>query len=268
MSVLLCDITDGVALVTLNRPERHNALSPELICRMADLFGGLRDDDAVRVVVLTGAGDKSFCSGGDLAKTLPLLTGARVPEDHWDRRLVADRDLLFRSAFKGWDFPKPIIAAINGHCLAGGFEMMLGTDIRVASDVALFGLPEAKHALIPFAGALARLPRQLPQAVAMELLLTGDTMTADRLAGLGLVNHVVPAPEVVPRAMSIARRLAGNGPVALVEIKRTVMAVTGRPFDEGFALETAAMDRVMDTEDAREGPRAFVEKRSPVFVGR
>ncbi|MBV7410385.1 enoyl-CoA hydratase/isomerase family protein [Maritimibacter sp. DP1N21-5] len=268
MSVLLCDLAEGVATVTLNRPERYNALSPELICRMADLFEELRANDDVRVMILTGAGEKSFCSGGDLGRTLPLLTGDREPEDDWDRRLVADREVLFRSSFKGWDFPKPIIAAINGHCLAGGFELMLGTDIRVAADHALFGLPEARHALIPFAGALARLPRQLPQAVAMELLLTGDMVPAERLAALGLVNHVVPGAEVLTRARAIAERIAANGPRALAEIKSVATAIHGRSFEEGFALETQAMDRVMATEDAREGPRAFVERRRARYSGR
>lgn len=267
MSVLGIERQGAVAIVTLNRPARHNALSPELICRLADLLEDLRADDAVRVVVLTGAGERSFCSGGDLELTLPLLSGARAPQDDWDRRVLADRDVLFRASFKGWDFPKPVIAAINGHCLAGGFELMLGTDIRIAADHARFGLPEARHALIPFAGALARLARQMPQAVAAEMLMTGDQVAAERMAALGLINRVLPGAEVLPEALRMAERIAANGPVAVTEIKRVTQAAFGRTLDEGFALETEAMDRVMATNDAREGPRAFLERRPPVYRG-
>ena len=208
MSILTCEIENGVAVATLNRPERHNALSPELICRLADLFDALAKDDAVRVVVLTGAGDKTFCSGGDLELSLPLLSGARAPETEWDDRIIAARSLVFRASLKGETFPKPVIAAINGHCLAGGFELMLGTDIRIAPDHAVFGLPEAKHALIPFAGALARITRQLPQPLAMEMLLTGDTVPVAKMAAFGLVNRVVPVADVLPTALEIARRIA------------------------------------------------------------
>lgn len=268
MNVLTCEIENGVAVATLNRPERHNALSPELICRLADLFDALAKNDAVRVVVLTGAGDKTFCSGGDLELSLPLLSGARAPETEWDDRIVADRSLVFRASLKGETFPKPVIAAINGHCLAGGFELMLGTDIRIAADHAVFGLPEAKHALIPFAGALARITRQLPQPLAMEMLLTGDTVPVAKMAAFGLVNRVVPVADVLPAALEIARRIAANGPVAVEAIKQVVTEAIGRPLAEGYALETRAMDRVMGTEDAREGPRAFMERRKPVYQGR
>lgn len=145
---------------------------------------------------------------------------------------------------------------------------MLGTDIRIAGDHALFGLPEAKHALIPFAGALARLTRQMPQALAMEMLMTGDTMPAARMAELGLVNRVLPVAEVLPAAMEMAGKIAANGPRAVEAIKEVTMAAMGRPMDEGFEIETRAMDRIMATEDAREGPRAFMERRKPVYRGR
>jgi enoyl-CoA hydratase len=262
---LLFDRQGQIAIITLNRPKHHNALSPELICRLADTLDEFEADPDLRVAIITGAGDKSFCSGGDLEQTLPLLTGARTPETKWDRRLSKSRDILFRSTFKGVRSSKPIIAAINGHCLAGGFEFMLSTDIRIASDRARFGLPEAQHALIPFAGALARLPRQLPLAVAMEMLLTGDQVNAQKLYDLGLLNRVVPAQEVIGEALKIADRIAANGPIAISEIKKVTHEAAGCTFEEGFALETEAMDRVMATADAREGPRAFMEQRAPIF---
>lgn len=262
---LIIDRHGSIAVFTLNRPDRHNALSPELICRLADAFDMFEADPSLRVAIITGAGDQSFCVGGDLELTLPLLSGARPPENEWDRRLAANREVLFRSTFKGVQGTKPIIAAVNGHCLAGGFELMLAADIRIASEQAMFGLPEAKHALIPFAGALVRLPRQLPYAIAMELLLTGDQMQADRLFALGLINRVVPSDQLLQTAMSIAKRIAANGSVAISEIKRVTHEVAGRTYDEGFALETEAMDRVLATQDAQEGPLAFMERRKPEY---
>ncbi|TNF17589.1 MAG: crotonase/enoyl-CoA hydratase family protein [Rhodobacteraceae bacterium] len=264
---LLYEIRDAIALITLNRPERHNALTPEMICRLAEAFDRFEADPALRVAVVTGAGQKSFCSGGDLERTLPLLSGARAPEDAWDQRLVDSHDALFRSNFKGPPARKPLIAALNGHCLAGGFELMLATDIRVASESARFGLPEVQHALIPFAGALVRLPQQLPQALAMEMLLTGDPVTAERMAALGLINHVVEADAVLDKALAIADRIARNGPLAIAEIKRVTDFARGRPQVEGFAAETEAMARVMASQDAREGPAAFMQKRPPRYRG-
>ena len=265
---LLYEIRGAVALITLNRPERHNAMSPEVVCRLADAFAAIEADDAVRAAVLTGAGQGSFCSGGDLELTLPLLSGARAPETEWDHRLANDRDVLFRSSLKTAAGTKPVIAAINGHCLAGGFELMLGTDIRIAADHARFGLPEAKHALIPFAGALARLTRQVPHALAMELLLTGDMIDAPRAAAMGLVNRVLPVDKVLPAALAIAERIAANGPLAIAAIKQVTHDATGRSLEDGFRIETEAMDRVMASEDAREGPRAFMERRPPQYRGR
>lgn len=264
---LLSETREGVLLLTLNRPHARNAISPEMACRLSDAFTAFAEDSALRVCILTGSGDRAFCSGGDLALTLPLITGARKPETRWDHRVLEDPEVMNRSALRNFQLNKPIIAAINGACLAGGMETVLATDIRIAASHATFGLPEAKRALIPFAGSLVRLPRQVPYCVAMEMLLVGDSLDADSARLAGLVNYVLPLEEVLPRAWDIARKIAANGPVAISEIKKTVLASSGRTLEEGYALEDQAKQRVMVTRDAREGPRAFMEKRRPVYEG-
>lgn len=258
----------AVAIVTLNRPAARNAMSPQMMCRMADVFDELAADSQVRSIVLTGSGDRAFCSGGDLNLTLPLLTGARAPSSEWDRRLMQDATILDRSSLRTERFDKPVIAAVNGACLAGGFEILLATDIRIAAEHATFGLPEVRHGLIPFAGALVRLPRQIPYCTAMQLMLTGEPIDAPTALRLGLVNTVLPAAEVLPHAVAMARRIADNGAVAVQRLKRTVQAASGVTLTEGFALEDESRQAVMATVDAREGPLAFIEKRAPRFIGR
>lgn len=267
-SVLLREKRDAVVLFTLNRPAARNAITPEMACRMADAFADAVADDAIRAVILTGAGGKAFCSGGDLGRMLPLMTGARQPEDDWDRRVLGDPAVMARSSLRGYAFDKPVIAAINGACLAGGMETVLATDIRIAAEHATFGLPEVKRALIPFAGSLVRLPRQVAYCHAMELLLTGDSIGAADALRMGLVNRVVPASEVLPQAWDVARRIAANGPVAVRQVKRTVRDSSGLTLAEGYRLEDESNRLVMATSDAREGPRAFMEKRPPVYAAK
>ncbi|OCX64452.1 enoyl-CoA hydratase [Thioclava sp. SK-1] len=264
---LLYEKTDGVAVLTFNRPQARNAISPEVACRLADAFSDVAQDAAVRVVILTGHGDKAFCSGGDLALTLPLMTGARQPQTPWDHRLLDDPSMMDRSALRGFELNKPIIAAINGPCMAGGMETVLATDIRIAAEHATFALPEVRRGLIPFAGSLVRLPRQIPQCLAMEMLLTGEPISAAQALSAGMINHIVPAPQLLDRAWELARRIAANGPVAVQEVKRTVLAASGVTLEEGYRMEDAAKARVMASDDAREGPRAFMEKRAAVFRG-
>jgi len=265
---LLIDRDGAVAVLTLNRPAARNALSPELACRLADAIDGIAGDDSIRAVILTGAGTQAFCSGGDLALSLPLLSGARQPEDDWDRRFLADDGVNARIALRGFALHKPVIAAVNGPCMAGGMEMLLGTDIRIAVPQAKFALPEAARGVIPFAGALVRLPRQIPYALAMELLLTGGAMDAETALNAGLIGRIVPPGALMDTAMQIAQRVAANAPVAVQQIKRTVIAASGVTLDEGYVLEDAAKAVVMATDDAREGPRAFMEKRAPRYQGR
>lgn len=264
---LIYEKTDGVALISFNRPGARNAISPEVACRLADALVDFAADPDLRVAILTGAGDKAFCSGGDLALTLPLMTGARAPETEWDHRLLSQPEVMARSAMRDFELNKPIIAAINGHCMAGGMETVLATDIRIAADHATFALPEVRRGLIPFAGALARLPRQIPYALAMEILLTGQPLSAAAARDAGLINRVVAGGKVMETAWDMARQIAANGPLAVQEVKRTVLAASGRTLQEGYALEDQAKARVMASEDAREGPLAFMEKRPANFKG-
>ena len=268
MSPPLVYSKDGpVALVTLNRPASRNALTPEMICRFADAVIDFAQDDALRVMVLTAEGEHAFCAGGDLARTIPLMTGARQPEDEWDHRLLNEPVVWSASSLRDFPLHKPVIAAINGACFAAGFEIMLGTDIRIVAEHAQFCLPEVKRGLVPFAGSMVRLPRQIPYALAMQILLTGDPITAADALSYGLINEVRAAADVLPRAMQLAYRIAENGPVAVQRLKQTVAESSGRPLDVGFELENQTKDIVMATDDAKEGPRAFMEKRPARYLG-
>ncbi|GAA4219227.1 enoyl-CoA hydratase [Sagittula marina] len=259
---------DGAtAILTFNRPERRNAMCPETVCRFADALDEIASDDAIRVAILTGAGDKAFCSGGDLALTLPLLSGDRAPQTEFDHRFLDDPRINDRIAARGTAMNKPIIAAVNGPCMAGGMEVLLSTDIRLAVPSAVFALPEAARGVIPFAGALARLPRQIPYTAAMEIMLANVPMDADTALRHGLINRIVAPEDLMTSARELADRIASHAPVSVQQIKATVQAAMGRPLEDGFALEDAAKVRVMATEDAREGPRAFMEKRAPQYKG-
>ena len=219
MPDLLYEKRDGIALITFNRPERRNAFSPETIVRLAEAWIDYRDDDALRVAILTGAGDKAFCAGGDLGTLLPLFTGARKPETDWDHRLMSDLGQTMSTALlRPFELYKPIVAAINGYALAGGSELLQATDIRIASTTASFGLTETQRGLVPGAGSMVRLPRQVPYCKAMEILMTGDAISAEEALRIGFVNEVVAPERVLPRAYEFAERLARNGPLAVAAV--------------------------------------------------
>jgi enoyl-CoA hydratase len=269
MTAVEYELNDGVAVITLNRPEARNAMSPEVLCRLYDAWQEVKNDDAVRVAVLTGAGDKAFCAGADLGRLIPLMSKSREPEDEWDRRDLANEDDLGNKAsLRIHDIDKPIIAACNGHAIAGGMELVQGTDIRIAAEGALFGVQEVKWALFPAGGSTVRLPAQLPYAFAMELLLTGQLVDAQRAHELGFVNHVVPFDQVMPKALEIASVIAANGPLAVRAIKNAARALIGVPEEEAMRMESRLAAPVFASQDAVEGPRAFLEKRSPNYQGR
>jgi enoyl-CoA hydratase len=266
MTLLMCEVRDSVGFMTFNRPDKHNAMNAEMIVRMADTWAEWAVRDDVRVVIVTGAGPKAFCAGGDLGSAIPLITGARVVSSDWDRRFANDPQIQDSAMLRNF-FPKPVIAAVNGICVAGGMEFLQGTDIRFAADTATFGLPEVRHGLIPAAGSLARLARQIPFCRAMELLLTGEGIDAATALSLGLVNRVLPAEQLLAAAGDTARAIIRNAPLAVKKIKEVVINTSGRPLPEAFAMENDAFALIAETQDAKEGPLAFVEKRAPRFRG-
>ena len=267
MPDLLFEKRGGIAYLTFNRPERRNAISPQMMLQLADAWLEFRDDPALRVAILTGAGSEAFCVGGDLALLMPLFTGARKPADEWDERLLANLNRVPIALLKPFELYKPIIAAVNGYALAGGCEILQATDLRIASRTASFGLSEAQRGLVPGGGSMVRLARQVPHCKAMEILLTGDRMPAAEAHRIGLVNEVVEPERVLPHAEEIAARLAKNGPLALRKIKEAVLRTSGEPLARAYEIENECSAVVMASKDAREGPRAFMEKREPVFTG-
>lgn len=268
MTVLDVQTDANVAVVTLNRPEARNALNPELIVALAAAWDQLAADDDVRAIVVTGADGSTFCSGFDLGTTIPLMTGSRQPQDEHEQAVVDDGGLMGRATLRDLDPGKPTIAAVNGHAIAGGMELMLGCDLRVVATGVKLGLSEVALGLVPAMGGTARLGRHLPRAIAMELLLTARPMASDDLASTGLINRLVPADEVLDAAKELAAAIASNAPLAARAARAVIRASDDLSEAEALALEAERSAELARTEDAREGPLAFLEKRPPRFVGR
>ncbi|MGH7865776.1 MAG: enoyl-CoA hydratase/isomerase family protein [Candidatus Binataceae bacterium] len=268
MPAVLFEKREDIAYLTFNRPEVHNSYNPETLVRLAEAWQEIERDDAIRVTIISGAGKVAFSAGADLGRLIPLFTRARQPEDEWDTKLLANRRLGDIALLRGYDIDKPVIAAINGFCIAGGMELIQACDLRIASQSASFGLQEVKWAIIPAAGSLARLQRQIPYCKAMEILLTGNRIDAQEAYRIGLVNYVVAPEDVMPKAIELAHAIAANGPLAVRKIKEAVRRCSGRPLEEAYKIENECARFVMLTEDAKEGPRAFMEKRKPVYQGR
>ncbi|BAL87164.1 putative enoyl-CoA hydratase/isomerase [Actinoplanes missouriensis 431] len=247
-----------ILIVTMNRPQVRNALSAEMMAVMRDAWDRIDGDPAIRVAILTGAGG-AFCAGADLR----AMTSAH-PGDSFDGADLSRIDALL----KGRRLTKPLIAAVEGPAVAGGTEILQATDIRVAAQSARFGVSEARWGLFPLGGSAVRLPRQLPYTIAVELLLTGRHITAAEALAAGLIGHVVPDGTALDTALEIAGTIAANGPLAVQAILRTVRETEGLPESEAFAIESKIGMQVFTSDDAREGPRAFIEKRPPEFHGR
>jgi enoyl-CoA hydratase len=254
--------------VTLSRPKASNAISPEVAVRLADTWREIHDDGGLRAAIVTGAGDRAFCAGADLARLIPLLARQRQPEDDWDRAILAEPGIAKRAMLVSYDVGKPVIAAVNGAATGGGLELLLGTDLRVAVPEARLALPEVKRALFPGGGGPVRLPRQIPAARALEMLLTGDPIEAPEALALGLLNRVVPRARLLDAAFELAERIAANGPLAVQAVRRAVRECATGPELEAIARANEIARDVHRSEDAVEGPRAFLEKRAPVYRGR
>ena len=267
MSALLFEKRGQAAWLTLNRPEHNNLLNGELFVALADAWEEVRTDDDIRVAVVTATGTRDFCCGGDLTDVIPLWTGAREPQDELERRLLADPLIVDRVMLKAEPLYKPVIAAINGRALGGGSELLQATDLRIAADTATFALPEPQSGIVPGAGSMVRLARQLPYAHAMKILLGGEPIDAHQAQAMGLVSEVVPQSELLARAEEVAMRVCAQAPLSLQAIKRTVLETHTRDWPDAFRFEMEQAAAVMMSRDAREGPRAFREKREPEFRG-
>jgi enoyl-CoA hydratase len=254
-----------ILVVTLNRPEKRNAVNCEVMCRLYDAWVALDGDEALRVAILTGRGN-TFCAGMDLAEIGKLRSG--VADNEWIERVRKEPHVIYGAWLKTYRPSKPVILAAEGYARAGGTEILQGTDIRVAGESALFGVTEVQRGLFPMAGSTVRLRRQIPYAVAAEMLLTGEDLSARRAYELGLVNHVVPDGQALAKAHDIATRIAENGPLAVKAILSTLRETDTLPEPDAFEIEQRYGMQVMTSKDAAEGPRAFLEKRPPRFQGR
>jgi enoyl-CoA hydratase/carnithine racemase len=256
--------TDRLVTITINRPEAMNAIDPETHQALIDAWTRFRDDDTAWVAIRTGAGDRAFSAGADLKKLIPAVF-ATEPQRGRGRH---HNDLGLGGITRGLEIWKPMIAAINGHCLAGGLEQALACDLRIASANATFGLTEVRWAIMPGAGGTQRLPRIVPLGKALEMILLGQQITADEAYRIGLVNTVVPLPELMTTARAWAEALCERGPLAVRAAKEAVVRGLSLPLPDGLRLEAFLSGTLRGTEDAVEGPRAFAEKRKPEFKAR
>jgi enoyl-CoA hydratase len=250
-----------VVVITLNRPEAKNALSPAMLVGMADAWQAIDDDDDVRCAILTGAGG-TFCAGMDLK-----AFGDPTANPYQDR-YKDDPDLHWKALLRHYHLRKPLICAIEGYAVAGGTELLQATDIRVAGESATMGIFEARRGLFPLGGSTVRLPRQIPYSIAMDLLLTARPVSAEEALRIGLIGYVVPDGTALDKALEIAELICANAPLAVEAIKASVRAADGRSEDEGLRFELEIGQPIFATEDAKEGSRAFAEKRPAEFKRR
>ncbi|MFF7154397.1 crotonase/enoyl-CoA hydratase family protein [Streptomyces sp. NPDC008139] len=252
----------GATLVlTLNRPRARNAFSLPMLVGLYDGWVEADEDDAIRSIVLTGAGG-AFCAGMDLKA---LSEGADETATRARARLKDDPDLHWKAMLRHHRPRKPVIAAVEGPCVAGGTEILQGTDIRIAGQSAVFGLFEVRRGLFPIGGSTVRLTRQIARTHALEMLLTGRPYSADEARDIGLIGHVVPDGTALDRALETAELINANGPLAVEAVKASVYDTAELPETEGLKLELERGWPLFATADAKEGPRAFAEKRQPVF---
>ena len=255
------EIDGQTAIVTMNRPEAKNALSLPMLVGMVDAWNEIDANDDIRCAILTGAGG-TFCAGMDLKS----MSGPGNEEV--SARMAADPDLHWKALLRHYQLRKPLIAAVEGYAVAGGTEILQATDIRVAGESATLGVFEVRRGLFPLGGSTVRLRRQIPYTVAMELLLTGRPVSAPEAKEIGLIGHVVPDGSALDKAKEIAEMICANAPLAVEAVKRSVIETEGMSEVDGLARELEIGWPVFGTEDAKEGPRAFAEKRPANFQRR
>jgi enoyl-CoA hydratase len=249
---------DGLAVITLNRPDKLNALNAQTVRRLDSVLRDARDDDAIRAIIITGSGDKAFVAGADIGElsTMGPIDGIQVSRDGQDTFRMLER------------MPKPVIAAVNGFALGGGLELALACHIRVASSRAKFGLPEVRLGIIPGYGGTIRLPRLVGRGRALELMLTGDMIGADEAYRIGLVNRVEEPDNLMTAARELARRITANGPIAIAMALESVDRGMSTTIDDALVLESNLFGLLASTDDMREGMLAFLEKRKAAFRNR
>ncbi|MBH0781510.1 crotonase/enoyl-CoA hydratase family protein [Nocardia bovistercoris] len=255
----LVEKRDHVLIVTMNRPEARNALSNEMLAIMRDAWDQVDGDPDIRVAILTGAGG-AFCAGADLKAMTTAHPGDSFAGGGWDLSRID-------SLLKGRRLTKPLIAAVEGAAIAGGTEILQATDIRIAGQSAKFGVSEARWGLYPLGGSAVRLVRQIPYTIAADILLTGRHITAAEAKEIGLVGHVVPDGTALDKALETAATIAANGPVAVRAILRAIRETEGMHENDAFKLDGEIGGEVFKSADAKEGPRAFAEKRPAKFTG-
>jgi len=256
---------DGpVVVLTMNRPERKNALTIDMIVRMADAWDMIDGDDDIRCAILTGAGS-SYCVGGDMSDG--WMAGGGQRDTAISARLKDDPSIIGKGLLLTRWLRKPLLAAVNGECLGGGCEMLQQTDIRIAEEQAVFGVPEARRGLIAGAGSTMRLKRQIPYTIAMEMLITGRILNAEEALRWGLIGHVVAKGAALTKAREIAAVICANGPLSVAASKASAVETGWLPEEEARAIEGRYAGMVTRSQDAREGMKAFTEKRPPNFTG-
>ncbi|SFP70092.1 enoyl-CoA hydratase/isomerase family protein [Actinomadura madurae] len=257
MGGITLDRDGAVGIIRFDRPDKLNALTLAMYEDLGAAFAEVRDDDSLAVAILTGSGDRAFSVGADLTESIPALAQGRFDISEWDAAHQKHTTLF-----------KPVIAAINGLCLGGGFEIMLSTDIRIAADTAEFGLPESGVGVVPAGGTLTRLTRQIPYVWAMELMLQGDRISAAQALRYGLLNEVVPLPSLFDSALDRAHRLVARSGTALETVKEAVLRLGDLPQDQAFHSEALYGQKAFTSPDAREGIAAFTQRRPPTFPSR
>lgn len=256
------EVRGNIALITLSRSQARNAISPEMFVKLRRAMLEIRDDANIHVVVITGKGKKAFCAGADLKLFVPLATGARQPVDEWDHELLkliktrAEEPLILDLA------DKPVISAINGDAIAGGMELVQSSDIRIAVPEARFGLQEVKFGIYPTGGSTFKLSQQIPFPKAMELLLTGNLMSAKTASELHFLNYVVPREQLLNKAMELAEEIASYSPIAVQQIRKGVKSCIGLPDEAARKVENDHAAVVFRSKGAKDGPKVFVDKKN------